>query len=154
MAGGWHAVASIAFSSIDFPTFNSDAEDSSSSWNTSKMMTRASSFVRLLRGRDTTTMTVAAAAVALEAPQRWPWQQRRWRRHDGWRPHERWRGGGAKLPMSSTTVGGADSWVWRRRPSQMGRATPMTISRMMPPLKFFPMALELTDTKIDPRGGH
>jgi hypothetical protein len=49
---------------------SSDAGDSSSSWNTSKMMTRALSFVRLPRGRDTTTMTVAVAAAALDAPLR------------------------------------------------------------------------------------
>ncbi len=34
----------------------------------------------------------------------------------------------------------------------MGRVTPMTISRMMPPPTSFPMASELTDTKIDLRG--
>jgi hypothetical protein len=36
----------------------------------------------------------------------------------------------------------------------MGRATLMTISRMMPPPTSFPMASELMDTNIDPRGGH
>ncbi len=30
----------------------------------------------------------------------------------------------------------------------------VTISRTMPPLTFFLTASELTDTKIDPRGGH
>jgi hypothetical protein len=42
----------------------------------------------------------------------------------------------------------------RRRPSRMDRATPMTISGMMPPPSFFPTASELTGTTIDPRGGH
>jgi hypothetical protein len=36
----------------------------------------------------------------------------------------------------------------------MGRAIPITISRMMPPPTSVPKASELRDTKIDPRGAH
>jgi hypothetical protein len=42
----------------------------------------------------------------------------------------------------------------RREEARRHEQERVTISRTMPPPTFFPTASELTDTKIDPRGGH
>ena len=47
------------------------------------------------------------------------------------------------------------NFVWVKGPyPRRHERERVTISRTMPPPKFFPTALELMDTNIDPRGGH